>query len=118
MSALRETVKRWLPPVMIDLLRKSPKRGRSPEALQLNDAHLYQPLFSPWLGLEPFAGIYNTASKISLVSADRCWVLYTLAQQAMTLPGNGCLPGRDCRTLPGGDHPFRDQQVPAFVRHL
>jgi O-methyltransferase len=65
------------------------KRKSSPESSgNIPDAHLYQPLFSPWLGLEPFAGIFAKIRRSSLVSADRCWVLYTLATQAMAVPGN------------------------------
>jgi O-methyltransferase len=87
MSSFRKTVKRWLPPVLADQLRRSRNRGVREQRLSLPDADLYKPLFSPWLGLEPFAGIFEKARGVSLVSADRCWVLYTLAKQAMSLPG-------------------------------
>ena len=87
MSSFRKTVKRWLPPVIVDQLRRSRNRGVREQRLSLPDADLYKPLFSPWLGLEPFAGIFEKARGVSLVSADRCWVLYTLAKQAMSLPG-------------------------------
>jgi O-methyltransferase len=80
MGVLRDLGKRWLPPALADLLRHT--------RYEIPDAHLYKPLFSPWLGLEPFAGLYRKISQASLVSADRCWVLYNLATQAMNLPGS------------------------------
>ena len=46
-------------------------------------------LYSPWL--EPtgeFAGYYARAKPRTLVSADRCYVLYRLALQAMRLEGD------------------------------
>jgi O-methyltransferase len=52
------------------------------------DEHLYQPLFSPWLGHGDFLNFYNAIAPHSLVSPDRCYVLYQLARQAMHLPGS------------------------------
>jgi O-methyltransferase len=50
-------------------------------------AGLYRPLFSPWLG-EEFTRYYAIAAPRSLVSADRCYVIYTLLKQALTLEGD------------------------------
>lgn len=52
------------------------------------DRELYRPLFSPWLGLGEFRRYYDRAAPRTLVSADRCYVLYTLLRQAMHLQGN------------------------------
>jgi len=88
MGSFRKTAKYWLPPVIVDLLRHSRNRSAHQNPISIPNADLYKPLFSPWLGLQPFAGVYEKARVVSLVSADRCWVLYTLARQAMKLPGD------------------------------
>jgi len=57
-------------------------------ASQLPDAAFYTPLFSPWLGYGSFRHFWEFAEPYTLVSADRCYVLYTLARQALALPGD------------------------------
>jgi O-methyltransferase len=52
------------------------------------DAEFYRPLFSPWLGYGGFADLAARIAPHSLVSADRLWVLHSLARQALELPGN------------------------------
>lgn len=53
------------------------------------DGHVYRPLFSPWFGGgdRAFRAIYEPIRPYSLVSSDRCYVLYSLAQQAALLDG-------------------------------
>jgi O-methyltransferase len=51
------------------------------------DAELYRPLFSPWLAKE-FEQYYSLAASRSLVSRDRCYVLYCLGRQAVHVTGN------------------------------
>lgn len=52
------------------------------------DAQFYNPLFSPWEGYGEFAHYYGMTADRSLVSRDRCHVLYQLALQALCLPGD------------------------------
>jgi O-methyltransferase len=52
------------------------------------DGDLYRPLFSPWLGLGEFRRYFDRAAPRTLVSPDRCYVLYTLLRQAMHLEGD------------------------------
>ena len=52
------------------------------------DGDLYRPLFSPWLGQGEFLRYYNIAAPKTLVSPDRCYVLYTLLRQAIKLKGD------------------------------
>ena len=55
----------------------------------LPESHLYQPHFSPWLARDgAFARTLAAALPQSLVSLDRCWVLYCLARQALGVPGD------------------------------
>lgn len=51
------------------------------------DSHLYQPLFSPWEGDPQFEALYCQIKPHTLVSRDRCWVLWKTLQQAVRLPG-------------------------------
>src|SRR5262249_36185816 len=53
----------------------------------VKDAHLYQPLFSPWEGEPEFERQYQAIRKHTLVSRDRCHVLWRTLQQALHLPG-------------------------------
>ncbi len=52
------------------------------------DREFYTPIFSPWLGLGEFGPLYDKVRPYTVVTADRCWVLYTLARQALHIPGN------------------------------
>lgn len=64
---------------------------RLPSALEIPnipDAELYQPVFSPWLGGGDFKRYYDLAAPKSLVSPDRCYVLYILLRQAVSVPGD------------------------------
>jgi len=51
------------------------------------DAHLYQPLYSPWLGDPEFEALYRVAEPHTLVSRDRCFVLWKTLLQALRVPG-------------------------------
>jgi O-methyltransferase len=64
------------------------------ELKQIPDWQFYQPflhgqrMFSPWLGFGPFEGYCAVARERSLVTADRCWILWSLARQALSLDGD------------------------------
>jgi O-methyltransferase len=51
------------------------------------DSKLYTPRFSPWLG-EEFSRYFAIAAPQSLVTADRCYVLYTLLTQSLSVAGD------------------------------
>jgi len=51
------------------------------------DAECYRPFFAPWLLQGEFNDFYARAKPFTLVSADRCHVLYSLAVQALALEG-------------------------------
>jgi len=61
--------------------------GKPPVHKAIPNAALYRPLFSPWLGKD-FKPYYDIAAPRTLVSADRCYVLYTLVKQSLTLEGD------------------------------
>jgi O-methyltransferase len=61
---------------------------------QIPDWQFYQPflhgqrLFSPWNGLGSFKEYCALAQERSLVTPDRCWILWSLARQALSLDGD------------------------------
>jgi len=52
------------------------------------DIQLYQPLYSPWEGDPPFEQLYRQIQPFTLVSRDRCYVLWKTLQQALQLRGD------------------------------
>ncbi|HEV2692371.1 MAG TPA: TylF/MycF/NovP-related O-methyltransferase [Verrucomicrobiae bacterium] len=66
-------------------IKKVPAPASAPS---IPDGELYQPLFSPWLGGGDFRRYYMLAAPKTLVTPDRCFVLYTLLRQAMSVPGD------------------------------
>lgn len=52
------------------------------------DAALYRPLYSPWLAGGDFAKYYAHAAPRTLVSPDRCYVLYALLLQSLGVEGD------------------------------
>jgi O-methyltransferase len=65
-----------------------PKTVTRLQGKRIPDWHYYRPLFSPWLGYGEFAKYYDVAEKRTLVSRDRCWILYSLCLQSFVLDGD------------------------------
>lgn len=63
-------------------IRKVPKIDKS-----LPDAFYYRPYFSPWHGYGDFNTYYEMIKPYTVVSADRCYVLYSLCLQAIQMSG-------------------------------
>ena len=68
-------------------LKKAP-RPRPADWGDIADSELYRPLFSPWLGGGRFGEYYGRAAGRTVVSRDRCYVLYVLIQQALYVEGD------------------------------
>jgi O-methyltransferase len=67
------------------------RRTHSPRPIgapSIADIALYRPLFSPWFGKGEFGRYYEIAAPKTLVSADRCYVLYRLLLQAINVSGD------------------------------
>ena len=62
--------------------------GPMSERKPIPDQEFYAPVFSPWLGWGEFRPLYLKAGAYTVVSADRCWILYALAKKTLHLPGN------------------------------
>jgi len=67
-----------------DIIRL-PNRSSAPK---IPDSEYYRPLFSPWLGYGDFPKYYELAKKGTLVSPDRCWVLFSLCRQSLFVDGD------------------------------
>ncbi len=63
-------------------------RPRNPSERTIPDGDLYRPLFSPWFGHGEFGRYYALAAPKTLVSPDRCYVLWILLRQALNLSGD------------------------------
>ncbi|MFZ3321126.1 MAG: TylF/MycF/NovP-related O-methyltransferase [Usitatibacter sp.] len=63
---------------------ESPTHKDIPE----EERHLYQPTFIAWLADQEFQKYFSIANRHSLVSVDRCHVLYTLLLQSAMVPGD------------------------------
>ena len=52
------------------------------------EANLYSPTYQPWGGLPEFRALYDEISGETLLNAERVWILYCLAQQALNVDGD------------------------------
>lgn len=69
---------------------KTPATGTEPDEARgssIPDQDFYRPVFAPWLGYGPFKEVFSKVQPHTLISADRCYVLYSLAIQASALVG-------------------------------
>jgi O-methyltransferase len=65
------------------------QRPGPPPPPAIPDGHLYRPTFSPWYDENSeFGRHFALAARRTLVSADRCFVLYTLLRQTLWLQGD------------------------------
>jgi O-methyltransferase len=55
--------------------------------LKIPDAQLYNPTFQPWRGRE-FRLLYDEISAHTLLGPESAWTLYSLARQALAVPGD------------------------------
>lgn len=79
-------VRSLIPPIFGMI--KARWRDRNRRDINLADADLYRPVFSPWMGGGDFGSLRDEISRRTLVSSDRQWVLYSLARQCANLSGD------------------------------
>lgn len=58
-----------------------------PGTSDVPDIACYRPFFCPCLRDAEFNDVYSLVAPTTIVSVDRCYVLWTLAQQALATPG-------------------------------
>jgi O-methyltransferase len=83
---LKQTIISLLARLGFEVRRVPP--SPAPDLAAIPDGDLYRPFFSPWLGKGEFRRYYDLAASNTLVSPDRCYVLYTLLRQATNLSGD------------------------------
>jgi O-methyltransferase len=83
---LRRFILRTLNKLGYQLIRLEPV-GPSPQAQPIPDAACYRPFFNPWLWDDDFNNVFCVIAPRTIVSAERCYVLWTLALQALNCPG-------------------------------
>jgi O-methyltransferase len=87
LKLLEKTIKRFLPPIITEPWRQR-RRARIDRPYDgIPDRQFYDGVFSPWLGYGDFGPLLERVRGRSLVSADRAWVLYSLALQALAIKG-------------------------------
>lgn len=72
-----------------DIRRNRPRRAER----NIPNADLYRavyspPVYSPWLGDDAFMKYFKIAEPRTIVSADRCYILYSVLSQAIHIPGD------------------------------
>ncbi len=82
-TALKSGIKKTLVSLGLEI-RRIPKRRE----LSIPDPEFYAPLFSPWNGYGDFARYLELAKPYTLVSPDRLYVLFSMAQNAIHLHGD------------------------------
>jgi O-methyltransferase len=71
------------------------------------------PLVSPWINNESFRTHFDAIESLTLISADRCYVLYTLALQASCLHGHWY----ECGVYKGGSAILLSNLISENRRH-
>jgi O-methyltransferase len=84
---LQQLLRGWVRRLGYDVVRTRPRTPALQDGRPIPDLEYYTPLFSPWKGYGEFAGYYGLAAPYTLVTADRCWVLYCAARQCLALQG-------------------------------
>jgi O-methyltransferase len=86
---LKNSLKRLLYRLGLEVRRVGKPRAVVPTPFAtFPDSDLYRPLYSPWFGQSEFRRYYEKAAPKTLVSPDRCYVLYSLLGQAKHVDGD------------------------------
>ncbi|MDI6749933.1 MAG: TylF/MycF/NovP-related O-methyltransferase [Rhodocyclaceae bacterium] len=88
MRRVEKFLKLFVPPIITAPLRNWRKRREERHYDHIPDRQFYDGVFSPWLGYGEFGPLFDEIKKFTLVSPSRAWVLYSLARQSLSVPGN------------------------------
>jgi O-methyltransferase len=72
----------------VDVPAIAPHEQALPVGFDIPDRDMYRPMFCPWLDKGAFQRYFQIAAPNTLVSQNRCHVLYTLLRQAIHVDGN------------------------------
>lgn len=84
---LERLLKQFIPPVITEPLRRRRIARRDRRYDGIPDRAFYDGVFSPWKGYGDFGPLLARMQGRTLVSAERAWILYSLARQALRLSG-------------------------------
>lgn len=88
MRKVEKFLKLFIPPIISAPLRNRRKRREEQRYDHIPDRQFYDGVFSPWLGYGAFGALFEEIRKFTLVSPARAWMLYSLARQLLSVPGN------------------------------
>lgn len=83
---IKKSILRFLNLLGYHLIKISPP-GPVIRELDLPDANSYQPLFCPWYQDRIFNSSFSLAAPFTLVTIDRCYIIWTLASQSQHVEG-------------------------------
>ena len=95
------------------LIRTVPP-GPGSDTTALPDAECYLPFFSPWYRDSEFQRAFSQAAPWTIVTIDRCHVLWTLATQALHVPGDFW----ECGVYKGGTARLLAERLAASDKRL
>jgi O-methyltransferase len=82
---LRDRLRLVLPPIAVLWTRPVPDIA---DRAQYRPLIRYQPLFSPWIGDASFTRIYEDVQGLTMLDAERAWIVWSLARQCAHLTGD------------------------------
>lgn len=88
MRQLEKFLKLFIPPIISAPIRNRRKRREEKRYEKIPDRRFYDGVFSPWLGYGEFGSLFDAIGKFTLVSPARAWMLYSLANQSLSVNGN------------------------------
>ena len=105
-ATMKSTLKAFFRLVGYEVQRVSlaPSDPDSIAAKTVRDSHCYikwssaVPIYAPWLGDQRFADLYRLVQEHTIVSIDRCYLLYCIALHAAALSGDFA----ECGVYKGG----------------
>lgn len=78
----REVLKRFLPPILVESLRRAPDL---PDGALYRSWLRYERRFSPWFGDPAFVAAYESVRPDTMIDVERAWILWSLARQCVRL---------------------------------
>lgn len=87
LRSLERFIKLFLPPILTGPVRRWRRARNDRRYDNIPDRAFYDGVFSPWQGYGAFGPQFARMRPHTRVSAERAWVLYSLARQALALDG-------------------------------
>lgn len=88
MRRFEKFLKLFIPPIISAPIRARRKRREERRYDGIPERKFYDGVFSPWLGYGEFGQLLDAIRPHTLVSSARAWMIYSLARQSLSVPGN------------------------------